>query len=147
MKTRYSHLLPLALAGGLSTAAALSLTACTAKITDNSVQRISVTEAADRIRKSGGDVLILDTRTPSDFAAGHIPGARRVDLPEIDETDPDPSLKGRKMIIVYGQNPGSGAAMALSKRLLAAEIGTVRLMEDGYARWEAAGQPVEKAPQ
>lgn len=47
------------------------------------------------------------------------------------------------MIIVYGQNPGSGAAMALSKRLLAAEIGTVRLMEDGFSRWKDSGLPIQ----
>ncbi len=120
----------------------ISFSGCTTKITDNTVERISVTDTAERVRKSGPDILILDTRSPEDFAAGHVPGARHISLPEVDERDPDPSLRGHKMIIVYGQNPGSGAAMALSKRLLAAEIGTVRLMEDGFARWKDSGQPI-----
>jgi len=120
-----------------------ALSGCSSKITDSTVERISVTDTADRVRKSGDSVLILDTRSPADYAAGHVPGARNIALPEVDETDPDPSLRGHKMIIVYGQNPGSGAAMALSKRLLAAEIGTVRLMEDGFSRWKDSGLPVQ----
>lgn len=143
MNPRYSAPVRLAALMAVLSTAWAALTGCTTKISDSTVERISITDAADRVRKSGDSLLILDTRSPAEYAKGHVPGARNIALPEVDETDPDPSLRGHKMIIVYGQDPGSGAAMALSKRLLAAEIGSVRLMEDGFSRWQDSGLPVQ----
>ena len=125
--------------------AGISLTACSSSISDSTVERTSINDVSQRLRKSQDGVLIVDTRSAADYANGHLPGARRLELPQIDTEDVDPSLKGHRMIIVYGQNPGSGAAMAISKRLLAAEVGDVRLMEDGFASWEGAGKPVESS--
>lgn len=64
-----------------------ALSGCSSKITDSTVERISVTDTADRVRKSGDSVLILDTRSPADYAAGHVPG-----------TATSPSLKWTKPI-------------------------------------------------
>ena len=122
-----------------------TLTGCETKISDEVVQRISVTDAAQRLEKAPGTDLFIDTRSVSQFTAGHVPGARLMQLPDVDPESPDPGLNKYKWLIVYGQNPASAAAIAMAKRLMVAEYSDVKLMEEGFDRWVASGLPTDIA--
>ncbi len=114
---------------------------CQNKVDDSRVARVSTAEVARRLEK-GANVGVLDARDAEAFARGHIPGARRIELPEVDPHEPTPSLEGYSSLIVYGQNPGSGTAIALAKRLMQAKHKNVLLMESGFDRWQTEGRPV-----
>ena len=120
-----------------------TLGACTPKVDDSSVARVSVTEVARRVEK-GSNVLLLDARDKSQYVQGHVPAARLVSLPDIEPFEPTPAFEGYSSLIVYGENPGSGTAMALAKRLLQAKHKNVQLMLDGFDGWKAQGLPIAK---
>lgn len=117
--------------------------ACAPKVDDTSVARVSVSEVARRLEK-GSNVLLLDARDRSAFAEAHIPRARHVSLPDVDPYEPTAAFEGYSSLIVYGQNPGSGTAMALAKRLMQAKHKNVQLMQDGFDAWQAQGLPVAR---
>lgn len=119
------------------------LGACTPSVDDSSVARVSVTEVARRLEK-GSNVLLLDARDQSVYAKGHIPDARHVSLPDVNAFEPTPGFDGYSSLIVYGENPGSGTAIALAKRLMQAKYNNVQLMQEGFDAWKAQGLPVAK---
>jgi len=61
------------------------------------VKSVDSAKAKDMMANTGtGDMLILDVRQPSEYSAGHLPGATLIPLPELtdrlDELDRDQSL-------------------------------------------------------
>ncbi len=131
----------------------LAIIGCT-KISDKDVLRdaLEVSDVAKVVQKgevtagSGGpSTLLLDVRTADAYAAGHLPGARNIRLPQIDPKEKDPDLDRYKTIIVYDQNRGSASGMAVAKRLLIADYDDVRLFEEGFDAWKRAGLPVERS--
>lgn len=103
-----------------------------------------VVQKGDVADSSGkGSTLLLDVRTAEAYAAGHIPGARNIRLPQIDAKEKDPDLDRYNTIIVYDQNRGTASGMAVAKRLLLARYDDVRLFEEGFDAWKRAGLPVE----
>jgi len=61
------------------------------------VESIDATQARDMMANTGtGGMLILDVRQPSEYNAGHIPGATLIPLPQLtdrlDELDRDQPL-------------------------------------------------------
>lgn len=120
-----------------------ALTGCTKSISDKTVTRIGVDDVARRLEREPSEVLIVDARSANAYSVSRLPGARRIDLGEVEANNPDPALKRYKSIIVYGQNPGAGASMALTKRLMAAGYDDVKLMEDGFDRWSAKGYRID----
>lgn len=118
------------------------MSGCSSKITDANVARVEVGEVARRLDR-GSNVLVIDARDEGSYRSGHLPKARHVRLPDIDLYEPTPEFEGYSMLIVYGDNRGSGTAMAMAKRLLAAKHKNVQLMEDGFERWRDEGLPIE----
>ena len=91
----------------------------------------------------GSDPEILDVRTPAEYAAEHIPGARLVPL---DELDASAFLKQRgpdnKPLYVLCQSGGrAGRAIAMFRR--AGFYGCV-LIEGGIQAWIDGGLPVNR---
>jgi thiosulfate/3-mercaptopyruvate sulfurtransferase len=120
---------------------------------------------------SAAPVTVLDVRWtlggPSrepDFLAGHVPGARWIDL-ENDLSDhqrsggrhplPEPAdfesamrragVRSDRPVIVYDADNGLAAAR-LWWMLADAGHGEVRVLNGGYAAWTRAGQPTEDGP-
>jgi len=116
---------------------------CTKNVSDKTVTRITVDDVARRIEREPESHMIVDARPQAAYAQSRLPGARRIDFADIDTRNPDPNLRRYRSIIVYGQNPGTGSAMALTKRLMTTGYSDVRLMEDGYDRWVAKGYRVD----
>ncbi len=124
----------------------MALGGCQGKTSDDSIGYLRSGELSRWIERSPQKYLIIDTRGPEAFAAGHIPGARQMSLPDVDQDRPDPSLSNYSAIIVYGEDPSSGVARAMSKRLIQARISNVYLLEGGMVGWRNAGGAVSKSP-
>lgn len=123
----------------------LLLAACGKNISDKSVNLYDLQQMARIHARDGEKLLLIDVRTAETFAAGHIPGARNIRLPEVREDDLDPALQKYKQIVVYGQNAGSASAMAMAKRLLTAGYSDVVLFKPGFDAWKSAGMAVQPA--
>lgn len=105
---------------------------------------ISPLEAESFIKKdaSGNNIVILDVRTPGEFAAGHLEKAINLDLYS-------PSFKSRlaeldknKTYIIYCRTGSRGSA-ALGT-MTAMGFGKVYNVSGGTIAWEKAGLPLVK---
>lgn len=126
------------IAGGVL-ATALTMSGCQGKVSDDSIGYLRSGELARWVEKSPEKYLIIDMRTAEEFAAGHIPSARRMSLPDVDPDKPDPALSRYSAIVVYGEDPGSGVARAMTKRLMQSRLSNVYLLEGGMAAWRSSG--------
>ena len=103
-----------------------------------SIPQIEVADTADRLRTRAADVL--DVRARSEWESGHIPGARHIFLGDLAARAA--TLSKTRPLIVHCQG-GTRSAIAASL-LRARGLTQVMNMPDGFAGWEAGGQPVER---
>lgn len=125
------------------------LSGCRDNISDKNIELVPLAEV--RALSSGDpSVVLIDPRSAQEFAKGRLPGARNVRLPDIaDEPNAiPPELSGFSTFVVYGNDPGSAVARAMTKRLLRAGAKNAVLFSGGLSEWMAAGYPTEpgKAP-
>jgi len=84
--------------------------------------------------------MLLDVRTPEEYAEGHIAGAKLIPVQVLSEHLND--VPKDKQVYVYCH---SGARSARASKLLAANgFSHIENMEGGIVAWKAAGYPVEK---
>lgn len=103
-------------------------------------QLVGPAEAAKLIDSK--KVVILDVRTPAEFAEGHITGATNLDFHAPDFRAKLEKLDKNQPYLVHCAAGGrSGQACKLMNRL---EFKTVYDLKGGMQAWEKAGQPVEK---
>lgn len=96
----------------------------------------------ERIQKKDASMIILDVRSPEEFAAGHVPGAINIPythLPARISSLPSPTDKD---VVVYCEIGVRAEKAAASLR----DNGFTRLMHlDGdMKRWREAKRPMEK---
>ncbi len=108
-----------------------------------------------------GHYVIIDTRDPASYAAGHLPGAVNVheiftflatSTPEgyaelrtkFAEAFGKAGLSGAETAVVYEQSMNSGFGQSCRGYFLLTFLGysKVKVLHGGYAAWEAAGLPV-----
>lgn len=89
---------------------------------------------------SAGDSVILDVRTPAEFAAGHLPGAVNIDVESADFADRVAGLDEAESTLVYCQT-GNRSSVATDQML---DLGFTELseLEGGIEAWSAAGGQV-----
>lgn len=95
-----------------------------------------------RIEKKDASLVILDVRTPEEYAAGHVPGAINIPYTHLPSRISEVADAADKDIVVY---------CAVGVR---AEWGAERLRENGFTKllhldgdmkaWEAQKRPLEK---
>jgi rhodanese-related sulfurtransferase len=94
----------------------------------------------ERLR-STGKVVVLDVRTPAEFAAGHVPGALNLDLNGSDFTNRVETLDRSKTYLVNCTAGVRGAkACDLLHRL---QFSKLFNLDGGLAAWEHAGNRPE----
>lgn len=101
------------------------------------LEPVSRAELVDRAGR--GEVVILDVRPSTEFAAGHIPGALSVPLDRLDSTLA--RLPKRTQIVAYCRGPYCVMAPQAVERLRAKGFKACRL-EEGMPEWRLAGLPV-----
>lgn len=134
-------------AGVVVLGAAVLIGGCQDTVSDKSITRVGVGDVQRMSKEKPEKVLLLDPRPPDRFAAGHLPGAVNVPLDRIPaERGGLPSaLASPKFVVVYGDNPGDGYAIAATKRLLRAGQGGARLFTGGLSEWRGSGLSVDSA--
>jgi rhodanese-related sulfurtransferase len=91
----------------------------------------------------GGPARLVDVRTPGEFAAGHVPGARLVPLDDLNPAAFRDSGGDGGPIYVLCQS-GQRARKAIAK-LGEAGVDNCVLVEGGTQAWMDAGLPVERS--
>jgi len=84
--------------------------------------------------------VFIDVRTPEEYAAGHIPGARLIPLQELPERIAE--VPTDKRVYVYchsGRRSAKASALLAGKRLT-----NIENVVGGITAWQDAGYPVEK---
>jgi rhodanese-related sulfurtransferase len=108
------------------------------------IKKISVAEANTLIQTYAGkaDFVLLDVRTPAEFAAGHLEGAIMIDFNAGNFRAEAEKLDINKRYLVYCRTDNrSGQAVTIMKDLGFKEIYD---MDGGITEWQAAGYPVVK---
>ena len=103
---------------------------------------VSAERAAEMIRANRGDpdFVVLDVRTPAEFAAGHIEGALNIDYRASDFAERIAALDRSKTYLMYCRTGNrSGRALPLFDRL---GFEAVVHMSDGITAWQRHGLPV-----
>lgn len=111
---------------------------------DQIIEDVTAQEAYDLIRQNQGnpDFVIIDVRTPAEFAEGHIENALNVDFQsqsfksEINEFD-----RNKKYLIYCRSGNRSRGALAIMAGLRFKEI---YHLSDGIVKWIDEGYPVAR---
>ena len=109
---------------------------------DTIVENISVPAAGSRIAGEQGNPLfmIIDVRTPTEFAAGHIEDAVNIDFRASDFSERIADLDPAGTYLIHCK---SGARSAPARDEMTQEnLRIIWNMEDGFDGWKAAGYPV-----
>ena len=100
---------------------------------------ISPTEGSNWI-KDNKDLQLIDVRTPSEYADGHLANAKLVPLQELESRLGE--IEKSKPILLYcrsGHRSGNALKILLGKGYTQAKH-----LEGGITAWQAAGLPVTK---
>lgn len=106
----------------------------------DALEAVPAREALRRARQ--GLVTMLDVRPAQEFAAGHLPGAVNIPMPELEKRLKE--LPARREVIAYCRGPYclmSYDAVALLRR----KGLKARRLENGLPEWRVAGLPVERS--
>ncbi|MFZ5482144.1 MAG: rhodanese-like domain-containing protein [Myxococcota bacterium] len=85
--------------------------------------------------------VLLDVRTPEEFAGGHVPGARNVPVQDLERRVAELEPFRGKAVYVICQ---SGGRSVKASELLAARGFSAVNVKGGTAAWVAAGNPIER---
>jgi rhodanese-related sulfurtransferase len=101
---------------------------------------VSTLEATQLINRE--DALVLDVREPTEFAAGHMPGAKNVPLASVEARAGELDKHKAKPVIVMCET-GSRSSKAAGI-LRARGFANVVNLSGGFPAWQQAGLPVAK---
>lgn len=123
---------------------------------DLSIHRATVGEVGPKTKEvsteelrrilADGSALVLDTRSRSEFEAGHIPGAQSLDAPASTLVSVvDQLVKGDRgrALVLYCNGPFCQASKRTGDQLSAAGFTNVRRYQLGMPIWRALGGPTE----
>ncbi|MEO8518767.1 MAG: rhodanese-like domain-containing protein [Dermatophilaceae bacterium] len=131
-------------AAALSMAAVTGITACS-----SSSPAASSSEAATGAHLSATDfstamkapgTVVLDVRTPAEFAAGHLPNAKNIDIEGPDFASGIAALDKKGTYAVYCRS-GNRSATAM-EQMTAASFTQVYDLAGGIGAWQSMGGPM-----
>jgi rhodanese-related sulfurtransferase len=100
---------------------------------------ISAAELHER-RNSGEAPVVIDVRTPAEYAAGHVPGAINIPFDQVAERIAEVEApNGVALYCMVGPRARKGESA-----LLAAGYESVFHLEGGLAAWQEAGLPIDR---
>lgn len=118
--------------------AMLGINACVASETGG-VMNMNVKDFSAFI--ANPDVQLIDVRTPGEYAAGHISGARNIDVTDNDfVAEAGAALDKSRPVAVYCR---SGRRSAEAAGMLESMGYAVTNLEGGIVAWTEEGRPVE----
>lgn len=101
-------------------------------------------EAFDKARRAK-DTVVIDVRSPEEFAAGHIPGAVNVPVTGkgSEEFEKKVSAAAKDKTVLVHCRSGVRSAKAVERMRQMGVSGIIE-MPKGWVGWSDAGKPVEK---
>ncbi len=102
--------------------------------------RISLEEFDER--RSQPDCVVLDVRTPAEFAAGHVPGAVNLNVLAPDFRSSAAALDKTKTYLIHCAHGGRSALAA--RRLHKLGFPQLQDFSGGWSAWARAGRPVAR---
>jgi rhodanese-related sulfurtransferase len=120
---------------------ALLATACGGDTSEpGELRLVSVQEGAAIQAEPPSDLVILDVRTPEEFAEGHLDGAVMIDFYDLDFADQLAELDPDVPYLLYCRSGNrSGQTLAIMEELGFSDVADV---DGGINQWQAAGLPV-----
>ena len=104
------------------------------------VTSIGAVELHER-RESGDAPVVIDVRTPDEYASGHIPGAVNIPFDQVAQRIAEiDAPHGVALYCMVGPRARKGESA-----LLAVGYEKIFHLEGGFAAWQAADLPVESA--
>ena len=112
----------------------------------NALQAKSSIEPLELQRRlvEGGPAQLLDVRTPGEFAAAHVPGAKLIPLDDLNPITFQ-RQRGSEEIPVYVLCQSGGRARKAIEKLEQGGVHGCVLVEGGTKAWIDAGLPTERA--
>jgi rhodanese-related sulfurtransferase/DNA-binding transcriptional ArsR family regulator len=104
----------------------------------SSLEQVGRAELAERI--SAGDIVVVDVRPATEYAAGHIASARSIPIDRLATSISQ--LPADVEVVAYCRGPYCVFADD-AVRLLRRRGRRARRLEDGYPEWQRASLPVE----
>jgi phage shock protein E len=93
------------------------------------------------MQKAGDDVLFIDVRTPTEYAAGYVPGAVNISRNQLPQHFAELKAKYETIVVYCERGP---RALAAAATLMSAGFEDVRHLSGDMSGWRAAGLPVAK---
>jgi Rhodanese-related sulfurtransferase len=111
---------------------------------DNQGNRISLQALKEKFEQPG--VIILDARSPDEFAAGHIPGAKNLPYYEFAEKASVvlKAIPFDREIIAYCEGLECSNAEDLAFLLKENGYAQAKVFEGGWEEWKENGMPVKR---
>jgi rhodanese-related sulfurtransferase len=131
--------LPLLGACGSDTTSGAVATTLAPAASSGAITKVSPVDGQALIAKMGGGLTVIDVRTPSEFAAGHLAHAVNMDLEGGQFSQRIASLPKGAAYMVYCH---SGRRSAIAAATMASAGFTTIYDLGGIAAWQAAGLPV-----
>jgi phage shock protein E len=106
------------------------------------VAEIKADALLDRARSADESFVIIDVRTPAEFAQGHVPGAINIPVDQVANRVGELANAKDKDVVLYcrsGKRAGQAAEVLKSNG-----FNKLLHLEGDIAKWEAAKLPVEK---
>jgi rhodanese-related sulfurtransferase len=100
-------------------------------------------DEAEALIKGKPGILILDIRTPDEYAEGHIPGAKNVDCFGDDFDKQVAALDASKPVLVHCAS-GGRSGQNMEKLTGMKKFIVIYHLKAGFNGWKAAKKPVEK---
>jgi rhodanese-related sulfurtransferase len=103
---------------------------------------VSQADLLARIGSKDPDLVVLDVRTPAEYAAGHVPGALNIPHDVLASRIAELAAARDKQVVLYCR---SGRRSSLAADVLS-KAGFTRLghLEGDYLAWEAEQRPIDR---
>ena len=101
--------------------------------------------SADTLRIALPAVVLVDSRSSADFAAGHIEGALSLPYTEVGvalTVEVLARLRAADAVILYGATPDADTEQLLAQELRSAGVAPPHILVGGFPAWELNGLPV-----
>jgi rhodanese-related sulfurtransferase len=103
-------------------------------ITDTSKKVNVISQKKFKRQMNKDNVVILDVRTPEEFNAGYIPGAKLINYKDSTFAQQINALNKNKHYLVYCKS--GNRSNKTVQHMLNNGFKNVRQLEDGYSKWE-----------
>jgi phage shock protein E len=103
---------------------------------------IAADQLAQRVEKKDANLVVLDVRTPEEFAQGHIPGAVNIPHDQLPNRLAEIAGAKSKDVVVYCR---SGRRATLAQQTLTSQgFTSVKHLEGDMLKWEQEQRPTAK---